>query len=207
MHSSIPATHHANKCCSTTGNPASHSSLLFDQPSGPESYDRSRDQRMDCRFEHRAVWGEERRSHKMFGPNVPVNPIFSKMSHLLWTHCFLKSRAKTHRIKSKDAPWKKRRTHTFQTSNRITALAPSTFDFPILANRGAKSGVFHSTTCPVQKNRMMRGVEVKEQNMIVTRLFSSGKLVWRWRSKDLNYCEGERVEIKENEWTNHRYGW
>jgi hypothetical protein len=36
--------------------------------------------------------------------------------------------------------------------------------------------VFHSITRPVQKKRRMRGVEVKEQNIIVTRWFSVGKV-------------------------------
>lgn len=52
------------------------------------------------------------------------------------------------------------------------ALAPSIFSLPIFLNKDPNLGSSHSTTLPIQKNRMIRGDFAKEQNMIVILLFS-----------------------------------
>ena len=64
------------------------------------------------------------------------------------------------------------RVHTFHTSSKMTALAPSTRAFPMRSRSGSKAAESHSTTLPVQKKRMIRGERAKEQNMIVMRRFS-----------------------------------
>lgn len=61
---------------------------------------------------------------------------------------------------------------TLKTSNSIIALAPSILLLPIRFSNGSNSFESHSTTLPLQNQRIIRGDMSKEQNMIVTRPFS-----------------------------------
>lgn len=115
----------------------------------------------------------------MFGPiscYYQLDVHFIRLSHIFWVPEVKNNETLSFVYNTKHI--------TFQTSNKITALAPSKFGLSILDTRDENSSVFHSITRPVQKKRRMRGAEVKEQNIIVTRPFSCHRVSEVQRKSD-----------------------